>query len=563
MDYKLAIASLLAEAAGLEIEAIAPSIEVPKDTAMGDFAFPCFRLAKELRKAPPVIAAELKEKLPAADFLDKCECTGPYLNFFVSKAHFAQSVLSAAAAKGASWGVSDEGAGKTVLVEFSSPNLAKQLHIGHLYTTVLGNSLYRIYKTLGYDTHALNYPGDWGAQYGKMLAAYTLWGKKEDVDANGVMETDRLYVKFHKEAEADLTLNDVARSWLVRMENGDEEALALWEWFREISMKDIKRLYARLNISFDLYRGESYYTDKMSAVVDELRAKDLLVESDGAMIVDLEAHKMPPCLILRSDGGTLYPSRDIATAFDRMKDFNFHKSIYVTDMRQSLHFAQFMKVIELMGYEWADRMVHVPYGLLSLEGEALSSRKGNVLLLQELFDKAAAGILAIINEKNPELADKEAVAEQVGIGATIFSALYNSRIKDTDIQWSKILSFEGETGPYVQYTHARCGGVLEKANEDFANADLSLLDDEASFAIAKLINDYPAKIAEAAEKLEPFIISRHLMDMAQAFNRFYHDNPILTSADGVRQARLYLVSVVKDVLRGGLWLLGISAPEKM
>ena len=563
MDYKLAIAALLAVATGLDAGILAPAIEVPKDETMGDFAFPCFRLAKELRKAPPAIAAELVDKLPKADFLEKCENAGPYLNFFISKAHFAKTVLSAAAEKGADWGAQEGNADKTVVVEFSSPNLAKQLHIGHMYTTVLGNSLYRIYKKLGYNTYAINYPGDWGAQYGKMLAAYKLWGSKEAIDTDGVMETDRLYVRFHAEAETDPSLNDVARSWLVKMENGDEEALALWNWFRNISMADIKRLYARLGIHFDLYKGESDYTDKMPAVVEELRAKDLLVESDGAMIVDLEPHKMPPCLILRSDGGTLYPSRDIATALDRWNDFHFHKSIYVTDMRQSLHFAQFFKVVELMGYEWAKDMVHVPYGLLSLEGEALSSRKGNVLLLQELFDKAAAGILDIINEKNPELPNKERVAEQVGIGATIFSALYNSRIKDTDIQWSKILSFEGETGPYVQYTHARCAGVLEKAGEDYSNADLTLLDDELSFAVCKLVYEFPARLQEAAEKLEPFVISRHLMDLAQAFNRFYHDNPILSSPDGVRQARLYLVSVVKNVICGGLELLGIASPEKM
>ena len=563
MDYKSAIAALLAEATGLDADTLAPAIEVPKDDTLGDFAFPCFRLAKELRKAPPAIAAELADKLPKADFLDICKNMGPYLNFFISKAHFAKTVLSAAAAAGADWGAQESNADKTVVVEFSSPNLAKQLHIGHMYTTVLGNSLYKIFQKLGYNTYAVNYPGDWGAQYGKMLAAYKLWGSKEAIDADGVMETDRLYVRFHAEAEKDPSLNDVARSWLVKMENGDEEALALWGWFRDISMKDIKRLYERLNIHFDLYRGESYYTDKMPAVAEELREKNLLIESDGAMIVDLEAHKMPPCLILRSDGGTLYPTRDIATALDRWSDFHFHKSIYVTDMRQSLHFAQFFKVVELMGYEWAQDMVHVPYGLLSLEGEALSSRKGNVLLLQELFDKAAAGILDIINDKNPELPNKEAVAEQVGIGATIFSALYNSRIKDTDIQWSKILSFEGETGPYVQYTHARCTGVLDKANEDFSGADLTLLDDELSFAICKLVYEFPARLQESAEKLEPFIISRHLMDLAQAFNRFYHDNPILTSPDGLRQARLYLVSVVKNVLCGGLALLGIASPEKM
>ena len=563
MDYTVEIANILASATGLAAGDITPLIEVPKDAAMGDFAFPCFRLAKELRKAPPAIAAELKDKIVLPTFLDKCENAGPYLNFFVAKGHFAKTVLSAAYAAGTNYGASEEGKGRAVVLDYSSPNLAKQLHIGHLYTTVIGNSLYKIHKALGYHTVGVNYLGDWGAQYGKMFAAYKLWGNKEAIDQFGIDETERLYVRFHKEAEADPSLNDLARSWLVKLENGDEEATALWKWFRDISIKDIEKLYERLHITFDLYRGESYYTDKMPAVVEELRAKNLLVESDGAMIVDLEAYKMPPSLILRSDGGTLYPTRDIATAFDRYSEFQFHKSIYVTDMRQSLHFAQFFKVIELMGYEWAKDLVHVPYGLLSLEGEALSSRKGNVLLLKELFDKAAAGILQIINEKNPGLADKETVAEQVGIGAIIFGTLYNSRIKDTDIQWSKILSFEGETGPYVQYTHARCASLLEKANEDFAGADVSLLEDEASLALAKLINEYPGKIKEAAEKLEPFVISRHLIDIAQAFNRFYHDNPILTSPDGLRQARLYLVSVVKNVLCGGLALLGIESPERM
>jgi len=563
MDYQFEIAKLLAGASDLAPDAITQAIEVPKDASLGDFAFPCFRLAKELRKAPPAIAAELKDKIGVADFLERVETAGPYLNFFVSKPHFVRTALSAAAAKGTRWGSANGNEDKTVVLDYSSPNLAKQLHIGHMYTTVLGNSLCQIYKLLGYRTVAVNYLGDWGAQYGKMIAAYKLWGKKENIDKYGVAETDKLYVRFHKEAEADPSLNDTARSWLVKMETGDEEALALWQWFREISIVDIKRLYARLDFHFDLYRGESYYTDKMPAVVDELRAKNLLVESEGAMIVDLEAHKMPPCLILRSDGGTLYPTRDIATAFDRMNEFSFHKSIYVTDMRQSLHFAQFFKVIELMGYEWAQNLVHVPYGLLSLEGEALSSRKGNVLLLQELFDKAAAGILQIINEKNPDLADKEAVAEKVGIGAVIFGALYNSRIKDADIQWSKILSFEGETGPYVQYAYARCASVLERANEPYANADLSLLEDEQSFVLAKLIYTYPDKVAEAAEKCEPYLIARHLIDLAQAFNRFYHDNQILSSPDGIRQARLYLVSVVKDVIGGGLGLLGIASLERM
>lgn len=564
MDFKLKLSELLADYIDLEQNELYKIIEVPTDSKMGDFAFPCFRLAKTMKLPPQSISGELKEKIDVPDYLSEIKATGPYLNFFLNKSFFAGQVLKKIFEAGGNYGASELGRGKTVVFDYSSPNIAKQLHIGHLYTTVIGNALYKIYRFLGYNAVGINYLGDWGTQFGKMIVAYKLWGNEDEVKKHGVNELNRIYVKFHDEAEKDPDLENQARAYLVKMQNGDDEALGLWNWFRQISLAEMDKTYKRLNISFDSYRGESYYNDKMDAVVDELKDKNLLLESDGAMIVDLEPYKMPPCLILRADGGTLYPTRDIASAFDRKMLYGFYKSVYITDLRQSMHFAQFFKVIELMGYEWAKDMIHIPYGLLSLEGGSLSSRKGNVVLLEELFDEARDRVLKIIDEKNPGLENKDKVAEQVGIGAVIFSTLYNSRIKDVMFSWERILNFEGETGPYVQYTHARCASVTEKAGElDFSDPDFELLSDTASFEVIKLLYDFPSKIIEAADKFEPFIISRTLVDIAAMFNKFYHDNNVLNSEDDLKKARLYLVKCVKDVLRAGLNLLGIFAPEKM
>lgn len=560
MDYIKEIELLVADAAGVDISETEGAVSVPKDE-MGDYAFPCFKLSKTLRKSPAELASELASRIKS-DAFENVVPTGPYINFFVDKARYAVEVIGEILNKGRDYG--SGGGGQTVVIDYSSPNITHEFHVGHLLSTTIGAALYRIYKFLGYNTVGINYIGDWGAQFGRLVCGYKLWSGTEALDRDGVDELTRVYVKFHAEAEKDPELNKRAREWLNKMDAGDPEAVALWQRFRQLYLDEINKIYDRLNVTFDSWLGESYYNDKMAGVVEEIAAKGLLKESDGAMIVDLEPYKMPPCLILRSDGGTLYPSRDIAAALDRKNRYDFQKSLYVVDMRQSLHFAQFFKVIELMGHEWAKDMVHLPFGLLTLETGELSARKGNVILLKDLFDEAARRALAIINEKNAGLEDKERAAEDVGVGAVVFGVLYNSRTKDTMFSWDKALSFDGETGPYVQYAHARACGVLEKAGEpDAESPDLSLLADKDAAALVKTLGQFPGKVREAADKYEPFIVSRALVQIAQAFNKFYHDNPILTSGQDIKRARLALVKAVRDVLAAGLALIGVKAPERM
>ncbi|MCL2702540.1 MAG: arginine--tRNA ligase [Defluviitaleaceae bacterium] len=566
MDYKSEIAKMLSGLAGMSEDEVCLSVEIPANTALGDFAFPCHRLAKSLKKAPNVIAADMAAGIKLSPVFDRAEAAGPYLNFFVNKETFAENIISKVLEKGLNYGGGDDGAGKTVVIDYSSPNVTHEFHIGHLFSTTIGAALYRFYKFLGYRTIGVNYLGDWGTQFGKLLYGYNSWSSAEQLEKGGADELTRVYVKYHDEAVRDPGLEKAAREWLLKIEAGDACARELWWKFRNIYLDKMEETYKRMDISFDSYRGESYYNDKMDAVADELREKNLLVESDGAQIVELEQYKMPVCLILRSDGGTLYPTRDIAAALDRMREYGFYKSLYVTDMRQNLHFAQFFKVLELMGYEWAKDLVHIPYGLLSLESGALSARKGNVVLLEDLFDESAKRILDIINEKNADLPDKESVAEDVGVGAIVFGVLYTSRIKDLVFSWEKALNFDGETGPYVQYTHARASSVLVKSEmleDGLEKADYGSLTDDESFELIKAIGAFPDKLREAADKYEPFILSRSLVSVAQAFNKFYHENPILHSKGTVRAARLELVKCTRDVLKTGLGLLGIKAPEKM
>ncbi len=565
MDFKKELAISIGKALEKDdIDEIYSAIEVPPQSDMGDFAYPCFKLSKALRKAPNIIATELSEKIEKPYFIEEIKTASAYLNFFINKTDFVKEVFSDVIEKKDDYGKSQVGQGQNITIDYSSPNIAKPFHIGHLRTTVIGHALYNIYNFIGYNSFGINYLGDWGTQFGKLITAYKKWGSKEAVEEKGIEELTRIYVLFHDEAEKEPSLNDEARNWLLKMQKGDEEALTLWKWFVEISMVEFNRVYDMLDIKFDSFKGESFYNDKMDAVVDELKEKNLLVESDGAMIVDLEKFNMPPCLILRRDGGTLYPTRDIAAAIYRKKTYNFVKCLYVTALDQKLHFAQWFKVIELMGHEWAENLVHIPFGLVSLESGKLSTRKGNVVLLEELLKEAVSRTLNIIEEKNPDLQNKEEVAAQVGIGAVIFNDLYNSRIKDVLFSWDRILNFEGETGPYVQYTHARTASVLAKAgNINFENVDFSALTDEASVNVAKLIYVYTDRVIEAANKYEPFIISRYLMDLAQAFNKFYHDNSILNAEDNVKTARLCLVYSVKVVLKSGLALLGIKSPDKM
>ncbi len=563
MDFIKEIAIIIAKAANLDINEVESLIEIPKP-GMGDYAFPCFKLAKVMKKAPQVIASEIAEKIEKPEFVEKINVLNAYINFYVNKTVFVENVLKKVSEKGSKYIGSDIGNGKTIVIDYSSPNIAKPFHIGHLRSTAIGNSLYKIYKALGYNVVGINHLGDWGTQFGKLIVAYKLWGNKEAVEIDDIKELSRIYVKFHEEAEKNPSLNDEARSWLVKMQEGDKEAIDLWKWFCDISMKEFNRIYKRLNITFDSYAGESFYNDKMQAVVDELREKNLLTESQGAQIVDLEKYNMPPCLILRSDGGTLYPTRDIAAAFYRKKTYNFDKCIYVTALDQNLHFAQWFKVIELMGYDWARDLVHTPFGLVSLGDGKLSTRKGHVVLMEDILNMSVEKTKNIIEEKNPNLENKDEIAEEVGIGAIIFEDLFNSRIKNVVFDFDRMLNFDGETGPYAQYTHARACSIIKRAGIDVdENIDYSLLNDEASFNVCKVINEFPDKLAEAADKNEPYIIARQIIEVCKAFNKFYNENNILNSEDNVKNARLKLVFAVRNVLRDGLDLLGVSAPEQM
>lgn len=548
----------------LDRETVSRILEIPPQEDMGDFAFPCFQLAKIFRKAPNMIAEEVAGKIPKTDFVTKIEATGPYVNFFIDREMFVKEMLKQVSVD--NYGSSDIGCGKTICIDYSSPNVAKNFHVGHLRTTLIGNSIYRIYKKLGYKVERINHLGDWGTQFGKLIVAYKKWGSREAVEKNGISELMKIYVKFHEEAEKDDTLNDEARAWFVKMEQGDEEALSIWEWFKDISLIEYKRIYELLDVDFDSYAGESFYRDKTSAVVDELKEKGMLKESEGAFIVDLEEYDMTPCLIMKKDGSSIYATRDLAAIFYRKNTYDFEKCIYVTGMEQKLHFAQVFKVVELMGYEWAKTdLIHVPYGLVSLEGGKLSTRSGNIIYAEDILRESVSKIKEVINDKNPDLEDKDDVAKMVGIGAIIFNDLYNQRIKDVTFSWDKIHSFDGETGPYVQYTYARAASVLRKTGitEVPEEIDFSFLTDEASVSLLKELIRFPEVVKTAAERLEPSVVARFVMSVAQAFNHFYHENQCNVKDEKLKRARVQLVIIAKKAIKDGLDLLGIKCPEQM
>lgn len=548
----------------LDRETVSRILEIPPQEDMGDFAFPCFQLTKIFRKAPNIIAQEVAEKIKKTDFVSKTAAMGPYVNFFIDRTMFVSEMLKQVSVD--NYGSSEIGCGKTICIDYSSPNVAKNFHVGHLRTTLIGNSIYRIYKKLGYRVERINHLGDWGTQFGKLIVAYKKWGSKEAVEQNGISELMKIYVKFHEEAEKDDTLNDEARAWFVKMEQGDEEALSIWEWFKDISLIEYKRIYELLDIDFDSYAGESFYRDKTSAVVDELKKKGMLKESEGAFIVDLEKYDMTPCLIMKKDGSSIYATRDLAAIFYRKKTYDFEKCIYVTGMEQKLHFAQVFKVVELMGYEWAKTdLIHVPYGLVSLEGGKLSTRSGNIIYAEDILRESVSKIKEVINDKNPDLQDKEEVAKMVGIGAIIFNDLYNQRIKDVTFSWDKIHSFDGETGPYVQYTYARAASVLRKTGitDVPEEIDSSLLTDEASVSLLKELIRFPEVVETAAERLEPSVVARFVMSVAQAFNHFYHENQCNVEDEKLKRARVKLVIIAKKAIKDGLDLLGMKCPEQM
>ncbi len=563
MDYKSIIANLI-EIEGISSAEIAALITPPKDSKMGDFCLPCFRFSKALRKSPIAIAEELAASVTLPDCFEKAEAVAGYLNFTLDKKAYNKRIIEKAVADGKAYGDQNVGEGKNVCIDYSSVNVAKPLHIGHLSSTAIGAALYRIYKKLGYNAIGINHLGDWGTQFGKLIVAYKLWGNDEDIEKRGVTALVEIYVRYHKEAEEKPEMDDEARAWFKKIEDFDPEATRLFNWFKEITLKEVVKIYDRLGIKFDYYTGESFYNDKMQPVLDLLEKKGLLVESNGAKVVDLSAYNMPPCLLVRSDGATLYATRDLAAAYYRKATFDFYKCLYVVAYQQNLHFKQWFKVVELAGESWAKDLVHVNFGMVSLPDGAIKTRAGNYILLEDVLNKSVEKALQIITEKSPDLKNKEEVAEQVGIGAVLFSVLYNSRIKDIVFSYDRVLNFDGETGPYVQYTHARCNSVLKKAGAyDGGEVDYSGISDEESSEVVKLIASFPEAVKAAAEKYEPCFVARHLVSLAQSYNRFYLANRIADAEPKIRNARVLLTTAVKNVLESGLALLGIAAPEKM
>ena len=571
LQYVDKIADLIApQVEGLEKDEIKKMIEIPADSKMGDYAFPCFKLAKILRKAPPMIAKGIAEAIADDPVFEKVEQVNAYVNMFISKEQFAGEVVSEVVAKGDDFGKSEIGAGRPVVVEYSSPNIAKPFHIGHIRSTVIGASIARIYDYLGFKVIRINHLGDYGTQFGKMIVAYRHWGNKEDVIKEPIKTLLGYYTKFHEEAENDPSLEDEARATFTKLEHGEKEETELWQWFRDESLKEFSRVYDMLGITYDSYAGESFYSDKMPRFVKELEDKGLIEEDEGARLVRLDDYGLTPALIQKSDGSTLYITRDIAAAVYRKETYDFYKNIYVVASQQNLHFQQWIQILELMGYEWARDCVHVPFGLVSLADGTMSTREGRVVFLEDVLNGAVDKTREIIKEKNPDADPEmvEEVAHAVGIGAVVFDELSNYRIKDYVFSWDHVLNFEGETGPYVQYTYARSCSILRNAGEDVVakakeGFDPSYLTSESAHALTSLLYRFPDVVLEAGEKYEPSIVTRHLVDIAQAFNKFYHDEHILVDNEDEKVAKVAMVIAAQTAIRNGLDLLCMKAPEKM
>lgn len=542
-------------------------IETPPDKKMGDYAIPCFLFAKLMHKNPSLIANEVKENLEDAKEelgLSSVEAVNGYCNLFVNREKYVKMILDTMEKD--NLGVEKLGLDKTICIDYSSPNIAKNFHVGHLRTTVIGNSLYKIYDKLGYKVIRINHLGDWGTQFGKLIVAYKKWSSKEVVEKRGIEELLDIYVKFNSEAEKNPKLMDEAREWFVKMEQGNREALAIWEWFKEISMVEFERVYKMLGISFDSYLGESYYRNMVPKLVDYLKAKNLLIESQGANVIDLSKYDMPPCMITKKDGGSIYHSRDICAVLYRKEKYDFDKCIYVTGLEQSLHFKQVFKAIELMGYKWYANLIHVPYGLVSLEGAKLSTRSGNIIYAEDILDEAVKRAAESIEEKNPKLVNKEMVAKKVGIGAVIFHDLFNQRIKNVDFSWDDVLSFDGTTGPYVQYTYARAKSILRKSNVEIEKQNIcyDALTDDVTFELIKILSGYEETVKNAANRYELSIVARYIISVASSFNKFYQECTILREENEmVKMARLNLVNIVQKIVNEACGLLGMECPEEM
>lgn len=562
MNHKELIASELAKVIeGLDQETILNLLEQPKSSDLGDIAFPAFSLAKIERKAPQAIAADIAEKIDASHF-EKVVATGPYVNFFLDKSQISDQVIKSVIQAGADYGQQEEGQGANVTIDLSSPNIAKPFSVGHLRSTVIGDAISNIYKKMGYNTIKINHLGDWGKQFGLLMVAYKKWGSKEAVEANPIDELLKLYVRINAEIENDPALDEEGRLWFKKLEDGDPEATELWQWFRDESLVEFNRIYKLLGVEFDSLNGEAFYNDKMDEAVQILEEKGLLKESKGASIVELDDVNLPPAMIKKSDGATLYITRDIATAIYRARTYNFVKSIYAVGQEQSNHFRQLKAVLKKMGFDWSDDMIHVDFGLVTKNRQKLSTRKGNIILLEPTLQEAISRAKAQIEEKNPELENKEEVARAVGVGAVKFYDLKTDRRNGYDFDLEAMVSFEGETGPYVQYAYARIQSILRKANfTPSADATYSLNDPE-SWEIIKLLQDFARVVKRAAENYDPSLIAKYAINLAQAFNKYYAHTRILDESPE-RDSRLALSYSTAVVLKEALRLLGVEAPEKM
>ena len=560
MNYKEYIAEKL-NLSDLTVSQVSDMLEIPPDTDKGDYALPCFKLSKILRKSPIMIASELANAFLADDVIDSAEAVNGYLNFKINRSSFATKLIDEILSKKDSFGKSTEGDGKTICIDYSSLNIAKPFHIGHLSTTVIGSALCKIYRFLGYKVVGINHLGDYGTQFGKLIVAFKKWSSLEEVEKGRLTELTRIYVKFHKEAKEDPSLEDLARSYFKKIEDGDKESNQLFELFKRITLQEVEKIYSLLKVKFDSYAGESFYIDKMEPIVSELKEKGLLTESDGASVVDLEEYGMPPCLILKSDGSTLYATRDLAAAQYRKNTYDFYKCLYVVAYQQNLHFKQIFKVLELMGKDWAKDLVHVAYGMVSLESGSMSTREGNVVLLEDVIARTIEKAKEVIEEKNPNLKDKDETAKAVGVGAVIFGALSNNKIKDIVFSYDKVLSFEGETCPYVQYTVARCNSVIKKCG-DYSDSDIPEINAD-EYNLLSTLGRFPSIVKSAGDKQEPSFITRYSIDLATVFNKFYMNCKIAVEDEKVRNFRLKLTDATRIVLKTSLNLLGIDTVEEM
>jgi arginyl-tRNA synthetase len=566
INYKLEIAIKLNKITGVSADDIIKYIEIPPNSDLGDFAFPCFKLAKDLKKSPIAIATEIKEKLQEDEVIERVVVVNGYLNIFIKKLDFIKSVLNEVVTKGDLYGSSNMGEGKSVVIDYSAPNIAKPFHIGHLRSTVIGGSLYKIYKFLGYKVIGINHLGDWGMGIARTIAGYEMWKEEYDFSTNPLDSILKIYVRFNKLEKEDPSILDFARAALRRLEDKDVVTTDLWKWIISISLKEYNRIYELIGCKFDSYNGEAFYNDKMDRVIKELENKKLLVESEGAKVVMLDEYNMPPCIIITSAGTTIYATRDLAALLYRIENYDFNKALYLVGNEQALHFRQIFKTLELMGYEkYAKSCEHIPFGLILDEtGEKIGSRKGNSITLDEIFSEAIQKSLKIIEEKNPELENKEEVAKKVGVGAIIFNDLANNRIKDEIFDWNLVLNFSGETGPYMQYTYVRTQSILRNVTSVLSdNIDYDKLLDKEAIEVIKSLNNFSEIVVNAADKNEPSLISRYLIDVAQSYSRFYNEHQILCEESKTRDARLLLTKCVGNTIKNGLSLLGIECPERM